>query len=316
MYNAFCMTTSRFKLKSLFSLFYEAGMELSKDYGSVHAAALGYYILLSIFPLAILVAIIITRIMGPAAFSGDFEGMFSAIIGPQFSHLLGQLIAGSYESAKNNVWTFLNILVLIYSSSYMFYQARISLDALWKLTPKPGVTNSLLATAKTYTFAYVIAFLVGISFLFLLFMNTLWNLISNLVANRFNFYLTTIDPVLDAVASPLIYTLIFLVAFRFIPQAKTRMVDLFPGAVLTAFLYWGGNYIYAFYLNYSTVSTFYGVAGTLVFFLFWVYYSAMIFFYGAKFSRIYATRYGNGITPHANMTLTSTSQSQYFADEK
>jgi hypothetical protein len=69
----------------------------------------------------------------------------------------------------------------------------------------------------------VIAFLVGISFLALLFANTLWNLISNLASNRLNLNMTGIETVLGVVASPLMYVLIFLVAFRYLPQAKTRL---------------------------------------------------------------------------------------------
>jgi hypothetical protein len=47
----------------------------------------------------------------------------------------------------------------------------------------------------------VIAFLVGISFLALLFANTLWNLISNLASNRLNLNMTGIETVLGVVAS-------------------------------------------------------------------------------------------------------------------
>ena len=157
------MNKAILRIKEAGRLLYDSGVELSRDYGSVHAAALGYYILLSIFPLATLSAIIITRIIGPATLAGDYEVLLSAVIGAQYSKLLQSLITSSYSVASNNVWTFVNILVLIYASSYMFYQARISLDAMWHLTPKPGVANTILATAKTYTFAYLIAFLVGLS---------------------------------------------------------------------------------------------------------------------------------------------------------
>jgi membrane protein len=132
------MIKPHFTFKGFLSLLYEAGIELSRDFGNVHAAALSYYILLSIFPLAILAAIIITRIIGPAALSGDFKALLSNIVWTQYSLLLEQLITSSYESATNNVWTLLNILFLIYSSSYMFFQARISLDAMWMLTPIRG----------------------------------------------------------------------------------------------------------------------------------------------------------------------------------
>lgn len=284
-------------IKETGRLLYDSGVELSRDYGSVHAAALGYYILLSVFPLATLSAIIITRIIGPATLAGDYEVLLSAVIGAQYSKLLQSLITSSYSAASNNVWTFVNILVLIYASSYMFYQARISLDAMWHLTPKPGVANTLLATAKTYTFAYIIALLVGLSFLVLLFWNTLWNIISELITGRFSINFSGMESFLDVFSSPLIYTLIFMAAFRYLPQARMRKRDMLPGAVLTAILYWVGNYLYAFYLSYSTVGTIYGIASSTVIFLFWVFYSAMIFLFGAKFTRLYAFRFGNGLKP-------------------
>jgi membrane protein len=295
------MKQSRVNVKGILSLLYSSGLELSRDYGSVHAAALGFYILLSIFPLATLSAIIITRIIGPATLAGDYEILLSAVIGSQYSKFLQSLITNSYPVASNNVWTIVNILVLIYASSYMFYQARISLDAMWHLVPKPGVANSLLATAKTYTFAYIFAFLVGLSFLVLLFWNTLWNVISELLTSRFSIDLSSMESFLDVFSSPLIYTLIFLAAFRYLPQARMRTTNMLPGAFLTAILYWVGNYFYAVYLGYSSVSTIYGIASSTVIFLFWVFYSAMIFLYGAKFTRLYAIRFGQGIKPDDNM---------------
>jgi len=294
---------SPFKPKAFYSLLYDSGQGLSRDYGGVHAAALGYYIILSIFPLTTLSAIIITRIVGPATLSGNFEPMLSNIVGVQYSELLKTLIATSYMNAANSVWTLLNILVLVYASSYMFYQARISMDALWHLIPKPGVTNSLLATAKTYALAYFLALFVGLSFLALLFLNTVWNLFSTLLVNRLVLNLSMIQPFIDFVSSPVIYTLVFLVAFRYLPQAHARLIDLLPGAVLTAILYWVGNYLYAAYLSFGPVNSLYGIASSLVLFLFWVYYSAMIFLFGAKFTGLYVARFGKGITPHANMML-------------
>jgi membrane protein len=291
------------KIKTFFLLIYDSGLGLSKDYGGVHAAALGYYILLSIFPLATLSAIIITRIIGPKALTGDFTSALSVIVGFQYSGLLEKLITDSYTIAANNVWTLINILVLVYASSYMFYQARIFLDALWHLYPKPGVTNSLQATVKTYALAYVIALLVGLSFLALLFANTAWTLFSKVVSSRFSFNLSIALPIIDLISSPLIYALIFLVAFRYLPQASARIIDLLPGAILTAVLYWIGNYLYAVYLSNNSVSTIYGIASSMVLFLFWVYYSAMIFLFGAKFSGLYVTRFGRGITPHSNMMI-------------
>ena len=78
---------------------------------------------------------------------------------------------------------------------------------------------------------------------------------------------------------------------------------MLPGAALTAILYWIGNYLYAYYLGFSTSGSIYGIASSMVIFLFWVFYSAMIFLYGAKFTRLYAIRFGQGLKPDDNMTI-------------
>jgi uncharacterized BrkB/YihY/UPF0761 family membrane protein len=152
---------SSFKPGDLFSLFYDSIQDLSRDYGSVHSAAPGYYILLSILPLATLSAAIITRNIGPMSHTGDYEALLSNIVDNQYSGMIHDLITKNYSIAADSVWTILNILVLIYASSYMFYQARISLDARWCLSPKPGGVNLLWAPVKTCSLAYNFALLVG-----------------------------------------------------------------------------------------------------------------------------------------------------------
>jgi uncharacterized BrkB/YihY/UPF0761 family membrane protein len=188
---------SSFKPKDLFSLSSDSIQGLSRDYGSVHSAALRHYLLLSIFPLSKLSAILITRIIGPMALTGDYEALLSNIVGVQYSRRIQDLITDNYSIATNNVWTMLNILVLICASSYMFYQARISLDALWHLSPKPGVSNSLWATVKTCSLAYIIAILAGLSFLALLFCNTAINMSSHLLQNKFILDFSSAQPFIN-----------------------------------------------------------------------------------------------------------------------
>jgi len=46
----------------------------------------------------------------------------------------------------------------------------------------------------------------------------------------------------------------------------------------------------------------YGAAGSLVVILLWVYYSALIFFFGAEFTQVYARTYGAGVVPAEGQT--------------
>ena len=55
-------------------------------------------------------------------------------------------------------------------------------------------------------------------------------------------------------------------------------------------------------LGRASFASTYGAAGSLVFFLAWVYYSAQILLFGAELTKIYARRYGSQILPDKNST--------------
>ena len=57
----------------------------------------------------------------------------------------------------------------------------------------------------------------------------------------------------------------------------------------------GGKILIGFYLGHSTVTSIYGAAGSLVTLLLWVYYSSLIFFFGAELTQVYATRLGSKV---------------------
>jgi membrane protein len=103
--------------------------------------------------------------------------------------------------------------------------------------------------------------------------------------------------------TPLLYALIFVSIFKLLPHAQIRWRDTWPGAILTALLFWLGNYLIGLYLSRSLLTSIYGAAGSVIVFLIWVYYSAWIILFGAKFTQIYADTYGRPIRPYPYMRL-------------
>jgi membrane protein len=59
-----------------------------------------------------------------------------------------------------------------------------------------------------------------------------------------------------------------------------------------------GKFAISFYIGNSNIGSIYGTAGSLVVLLIWVYYSAVILYFGAEFTKIYATQYGSRILPN------------------
>jgi membrane protein len=85
----------------------------------------------------------------------------------------------------------------------------------------------------------------------------------------------------------------FAIIYKTLPEAPLSWRDVWIGAVFTAGLFSLGKYVIGLYVGYSGVTSTFGVAGSLIAFLLWVYYSAQIFFLGAEFTRHYAMWFGS-----------------------
>ena len=69
------------------------------------------------------------------------------------------------------------------------------------------------------------------------------------------------------------------------------------GAIVTAVLFELGKTGLSIYFGKADPSTGYGTAGSIVLILLWVSYSSMIVFYGAEFTRAFATLRDGEVQP-------------------
>ena len=91
--------------------------------------------------------------------------------------------------------------------------------------------------------------------------------------------------VLDIVLSLIVYTGVFALLFKYLPDVKIRYRDVWLGAIFTAVLFTIGKYLLTLYLTKGSTASAYGAAGSLAALLIWVYYSAQILFFGAEFTQ-------------------------------
>lgn len=80
------------------------------------------------------------------------------------------------------------------------------------------------------------------------------------------------------------------------PDAEISWRDVWLGGLLTAVLFTLGKTAIGVYLGRASVGSAYGAAGSMVVLLVWVYYSALILFFGAEFTQAWATQHGE-VTP-------------------
>jgi membrane protein len=101
--------------------------------------------------------------------------------------------------------------------------------------------------------------------------------------------------VVDLVFSVAIITVLFAMIFRMLPEVAITWGDVMIGAVITAILFTAGKFVIGFYIGKSVSASSYGAAGSLVIVIAWIYYSALILYFGAEFTRVYACQFGSHV---------------------
>jgi membrane protein len=91
--------------------------------------------------------------------------------------------------------------------------------------------------------------------------------------------------------------LMFAMVYKILPETEIAWKDVWVGAIVTAILFVLGQVAISIYLGFSNVGSPYGAAGSLVVFLVWIFYSGLIFFFGASITRSYARLFGSRQSP-------------------
>jgi membrane protein len=90
-------------------------------------------------------------------------------------------------------------------------------------------------------------------------------------------------------ATMLIFILVVALIFYFVPNAKIRFKDVWPGAILTGVLWRLALLGFSWYIrDFSRFTKIHGSISAAVVFLLWVYVSAVILLYGVEFTVSYA----------------------------
>jgi membrane protein len=95
---------------------------------------------------------------------------------------------------------------------------------------------------------------------------------------------------IDLVVSFGIITMLIAMIFKFLPDAQVAWRDVWFGACVTSVLFAVGKYLIGAYLGRASIGSAYGAAGSVVVFMVWVYYAALILFLGAKITQVRTKR--------------------------
>ena len=137
---------------------------------------------------------------------------------------------------------------------------------------------------------------------FLLLVSLAINTLTDLLSKRLEMYFPQLAVQLFYAVNLLllfaIITVLFSIIFRILPDGKVATKDALIGAAFTAFLFMVGKFAIGAYLGNTKIASAYGAAASVIIILLWVYYSAIILYFGAEFTKVYAIYFGKKIVPN------------------
>jgi membrane protein len=291
-------------MKAIFELFREAVTGWMRSNAAVHASSIAYYTIFSLAPLLILSISIASTVYVEEDVEWRLVAGIEKRAGAPAASYVKDVIVNIQTEEAARLARGVSILFLIWGSSAMFLQLQLSINEMWDIVPKTeAVRHGLVAVVVARLLSALVVLFIGYLLLIALTVSTLWSLAP---VSRLRDWAEAMDalvPFVRLLTSPVINTVVFVLVFKLLPQAKIRWRDTWVGAFLTSLLFWLGNYAIGYYLANGMVTSLYSAAGSVMVFLLWVYYLAWILLFGAKFTQVYADKFGEPIVPHAYMMI-------------
>ena len=292
----------------------QTAIDFNNDNAFKLAASLSYSMIFAIGPLLIVVISLAGIFWGQQAVEGKIYIQIKDLVGNAAALQIQDFIRYIQQSKHTMAGAIVGGLVLIIGATGVFTEIQGSINYIWAIQAKPKKGLALLVDQPAD----------------LLFLN-----------RRVRFHLDgfaggqLVDGPVKRLSGPVfshltvyffyavnlllvlaVTVLLFTIVFRILPDAIIAWRDAFVGAIFTGILFMVGKLLISIYLGHSNIGLMYGAAASVMIILVWVYYSSIILYFGAEFTKTYATRHGGGIRPNDNAVFILKRESRELDEER
>jgi len=270
-------------------VFFRSFVEAWNDNVPRLGASLAFYTLFTVAPTVLVATAIASHISADPGVREQLVAQISGLVGTQGGRAVRVLVESASTPGGGGVAALTGITAFVLAATGAFLELQAALDAIWRVTPRPGVNLGAFLKDRLRSFAVMIG--VGVLLLISLAASALLAAAGVWLAPRIP-QAPTLLAAANVGLSILMTSMLFAMLFKFLPDVRLGWRDVATGAVGTALLFALGEYLIGLYLGLSATASSYGAVGSVVLLLLWVYYSAQVFLIGAEFTRLHADHRG------------------------
>ena len=283
----------KLSLSLLIKIIKDTGQGFIDDSVTRLSGSLAYATLFSIIPfLSLLVTIGVALHIDLA---NQLYMQLKPIVGAEVVGELRLIIENAERTDSSTPAAIVSLGISIFGATTIFAEIQSSLNTIWgiKAVPKKSWLKYIQNRLLSFSIILVFAFVLLVTF-------SITNIIGDLSNKFMASYPDVAEVIVKAVGLVLnigVTVIIFVLIFKALPDAKIKSKDVFIGAVVTTILLLVGQWGISLYINIANVGTVYGTAAFLAVLITWIYYSAIIIYTGAEFTKAWANDMGGKIFP-------------------
>ncbi|MFT8244001.1 YihY/virulence factor BrkB family protein [Roseomonas sp. BN140053] len=257
-----------------------------EDGAMMSGAAIAFYAIFSLAPVLVIAVAIAGYVFGQDAARNAVADQVREVMGDPAAETITNLLASAGRFDSGLIASVISLVTIIVTATGTFGAIESALNMIWRSETQYSAIRSTLRTRLT---GLCLTLAVGLLLIATLVADAL------LAALKHTLEMLPHTQFLADAANTAVSGLVLMLAvgamYRVLPQRRLPWRDVLLGAGVTTLLLSLGRYGIGLYMTGAGVATTYGAAGSLFVVLLWIYYSALIFLFGAEFTKAFTKHY-------------------------
>lgn len=256
------------------------------DNGSLLAAGVAYYGALSFFPLLLTLISGVGLLLKFTSAGRNAETELLNAVGSQLSPALQAHVAEALDQVRSGAQTTgpIGLVSLLFGAMAIFVQFETAFDIIWNV--EPPESRGILAAIWRVIFHRGLAFLMLCSLGVLLLVILILGITLSAAAE----YSSSVLPGSDRYWAIIRFCVpmvldagVFTLTYRWLPKVHVRWTEAIRGGIFASIIWEIGRYLLTHFLIGTRYSSAYGVVGSFIAVMLWIYYAVTVLFLGAEY---------------------------------
>ncbi len=289
---------SKSKMQEAWQLLRNTALEWWNDNTFRLAASLAFYTIFSLAPVLLIAVGVASLFLARDTAVNQLVQEAQRLVGDQGAHAIRQVLQ-STGGLGNGAWAIMiGLVTLFLGASVVFAELQSALNHVWDVEVRVRrgfILDYLLDRVRSFSIALAVGFLLLVSLVLSAGLSGLQDYMTHWMPR-----VPWLWQAANIGTSFVVVAVLFAMIYKYLPDVQIEWRDVWIGAAVTSILFTGGKYLIGLYLGRTAVASTFGAAGSFAVLLVWIYYSALISFFGAEFTQVYARRHGRGIHAEAH----------------